>query len=39
MMAKEGRGQPVLIGRTRLNPKNPKKIQMLDITDPEFNEK
>jgi len=38
MMAKEGKGAPVLIGRTRLNPKKPNKIQMLDITNPSFNE-
>ena len=25
MMAKEGKGAPVLIGRTRLNPKKPNK--------------
>ena len=39
MLAKEGRGNPVLLGRTRINPKNPNKIQFLSITDPEFNEK
>ena len=39
MLAKEGKGDPVLLGRTRINPKKPTKIQFLSITDPDFNEK
>ena len=27
---------PILVGRTRVNPKNPKKIQFLLVNDPEF---
>mgnify|MGYP001180283377 CR=1 FL=1 len=27
---------PILVGRTRVNPKNPKKIQFLKVNDPEF---
>ena len=38
MLAKEGKGSPTLVGRTRINPKNPNKIQMLPLDHKEFNE-
>lgn len=34
--AKKGQTNPILVGRTRVNPKNPKKIQLLEVGDPNF---
>ena len=34
--AEMGETNPILVGRTRINPKNPKKIQLLEVGDPSF---
>ena len=34
--AKNGETNPILIGRTRVNPKNPKKIELLEVGDSNF---